>query len=159
MPPLLYGKMRPEIDNLTKGGNMFSGSQTPPAGQTPSGGKQGTTGTGLASNIASLLCYICPPLTGIIFLLIEKEDNDVKFHAWQSVVFGIAAYVVILALELFAGIMGRIAGVLGVIVDFFIPIVTLAVLIVWIICLIKAYQGDRWRIPVIGDFAAKKAGV
>ncbi len=131
---------------------MISGAQsTPPAG--------GGQGTGLAPNIAGLLCYICSPITGIIFLLIEKENLDVKFHAWQSLVFGIAYIAVVIVLEILAAIMGLLASVLGIIVGFFIPLVMLAAFIVWIVCMVKAYQGERWRIPVIGDFAAKKAGV
>lgn len=128
------------------------------AGQTqPTGG--GQQGTGLAPNVASLLCYICSPITGIVFLLIEKENKDVIFHAWQSLVFGAAYIVVVVLLEVLAGIMGLLASVLGIIIGFFVPLVILAAFIVWIICLVKAYQGERWRIPVIGDFAAKKAGV
>lgn len=126
-------------------------------GQTPQGNP--TQGTGLAPNVASLLCYICPPITGIIFLLIEKENQDVKFHSWQSLVLGISYYIVLIALEVLASIMGLIASVLGIIIGFFVPLLILAAIIVWIVCMIKAYQGERWRIPVIGDFAAKKAGV
>lgn len=132
---------------------MNHGGQTPPAG-----GGAGQS-AGLAPNIASLLCYICSPLTGIVFLLIEKANKDVQFHAWQSVVFGFGYMAVIVALKLLAAIMGVVASVLGVIIDFFVPLVMLAAFILWIICMVKAYQGERWRIPVIGDFAAKKAGI
>ena len=133
---------------------MISAGQLPPSGPTP-----GAQGTGLAPNIASLLCYICTPITGLVFLLIEKENNDVKFHAWQSLVFGLAYIAVVIMLEILAAILGMIASVLGIIIGFFIPIVMLAAFILWIVCMIKAYQGERWRIPVIGDFASKKAGV
>jgi len=125
-------------------------------GQQPTGQPKGT---GLAPNIASLLCYICMPITSIIFLLIEKENADVKFHAWQGTTFGIGYILVIIALEILAAIFGAIASVLGIIIGFFIPIVGLIAFVVWIICLIKSYQGERWRIPVVGDFAAKKAGI
>lgn len=135
---------------------MNSGAQTPPTGGVPPAASQGT---GLAPNVASLLCYICSPITGIIFLLIEKTNNDVKFHAWQSVVFGVGYIALVIILEVLAAIMGLIASVLGIIVGFFIPLVMLGAFIIWIVCMIKAYQGERWRIPYIGDFAAKKAGV
>ena len=119
----------------------------------------GGQGTGLAPNIASLLAYICMPVTSIVFILIEKENQDVKFHAWQGTVFGVAWIVVVLALNILAAIFGAIWSVLGIIVGFFVPIVGLVAFILWIICLVKAYQGERWRIPYLGDFAAKKAGV
>jgi uncharacterized membrane protein len=129
-----------------------AGQETPPAG-----GAKG--GSGLAPNIASLLCYICMPITSIIFLIIEKENQDVRFHAWQGTAFGVGYIILIIALEILAAILGAIASVLGIIIGFFVPIVGLAAFVVWIVCLIKAYQGERWRIPVVGDFAAKKAGV
>lgn len=133
----------------------MAGGQTKPTGTPTGSGK----GTGLAPNIASLLCYICMPITSIIFLLIEKENADVKFHAWQGTTFGVGYIVVIIALEILAAIFGAIASVLGIIIGFFIPIVGLIAFVVWIVCLIKSYQGERWRIPVVGDFAAKKAGI
>ncbi len=125
------------------------------------GQPQGTMpkGTGLAPNIASLLCYICAPFIAIAFLVIEKENQDVRFHAWQGTIFGCALIAVILAIELVAALFGLIASFLGLIVSFLIPVVAIAGFIVWIICLVKAYQGERWRIPYIGDYAASKAGV
>ena len=99
------------------------------------------------------------PISSIIFLIIEKENQDVRFHAWQGTAFGVGYIILIIALELLAAILGAIASVLGIIVGFFVPIVGLAAFVIWIVCLIKAYQGERWRIPVVGDFAAKKAGV
>ncbi|OGQ50494.1 MAG: hypothetical protein A3I09_01095 [Deltaproteobacteria bacterium RIFCSPLOWO2_02_FULL_47_10] len=124
---------------------------------TPAG--SGQSGTGLAPNIASLLAYICPPITSIVFLLIEKENLDVKFHAWQGTAMGVAWIVLVLGLNLLAAIFGAIWSLLGIVIGFFVPIVFLATVIIWIVCLIKAYQGERWKIPYLGDFAAKKAGV
>lgn len=130
--------------------NQPTGGQTPPPA---------AKGTGLAPNIASLLCYICMPITAIIFLVIENSDQDVKFHAWQGTAFGVSYIVVLIALQILAAIMGAIAGFLGAIVGILIPVVAIAAFVVWIICMIKAYQGERWKIPYIGDFAAKKAGL
>jgi len=119
----------------------------------------GTKGSGLAPNVASLLCYICMPITSIIFLLIEKENKDVQFHAWQGTAFGVAYIVAIVALQILAAILGAIANILGVIIGLLIPILGIVAFVLWIICLIKAYQGERWKIPYIGDFAAQKAGI
>lgn len=119
----------------------------------------GSKGSGLAPNVASLLCYICMPITSIIFLLIEKENKDVQFHAWQGTAFGVAYIILIIALQILAAILGSIANILGVILGLLIPIIGIVAFVVWIICLIKAYQGERWKIPYIGDFAAQKAGV
>lgn len=122
-----------------------------------SGGQQ--SGTGLAPNIASLLCYVCMPITSIIFLVIEKQDADVKFHAWQGTLFGGGYIVALVALQILRALFSWIAGFLGAFVGIFIPLLGLVAFIGWILCLVKAYQGERWRIPVIGDIAAQKAGV
>ena len=116
-------------------------------------------GSGLAPNIASVLCYICMPITSVIFLLLEKESKDVQFHAWQGITFGVGYIAVVVALEIMSAILGAIISFLGVIVGLLVPVVGLVAFILWIVCLVKAYQGERWKIPYLGDFAAKKAGL
>lgn len=121
-------------------------------GQTPA-----SQSSGLAPNIASLLCYVCTFVTGIVFLVIEKENKDVRFHAWQAIVFGAAALVVQIALSILGAILGTIAGFLGAIFAILSPIVWLVFFIFWIIAMIKAYQGERYKLPVLGDIAEKQA--
>lgn len=126
----------------------------------PTGGTGQAGGTtGLSSNIAGLLSYICMPITSIVFLLVEKENLDIRFHAWQGTIFGVGYIAAVLALQIMAAILGAIWSVLGIIVAFFVPVLGLVTFVVWIVCLVKAYQGEKWRIPVIGDIAAKKAGI
>lgn len=122
-------------------------------------GQQGGSGTGLAPNIAALLCYICMPITSIIFIVLEKANADVRFHAWQGTILGVGYIVVLIALQILSAILGYIIGVLGALVGICIPIVAIATLVLWIICMVKAYQGERWKIPYIGDYAAKYAGL
>lgn len=130
-----------------------------PQGGGGQGGQPKQEGSGLAPNIASLLCYVCAPFTSIAFLLIEKENLDVRFHAWQGTIFGVGYIALIILIEILAAILGMIATFLGILVGFLVPVVAIVALILWIICLVKAYQGERWRIPYIGDYAASKAGV
>lgn len=111
----------------------------------------GSGGTGLAPNIASLLCYICAPVTSIIFIVLEKQNLDVKFHAWQGTFLGCAW----IAVYVFINIM---ASLMGYFVYYFLWPINLGLFILWVICVIKAYQGERWKIPVVGDLAAKQAG-
>lgn len=125
-----------------------------------SAGQGSAGGTGLAPNIAGLLCYVCSPISSIIFLLIEKENKDVLFHAWQGTLFGVAIFLLHIALNILGFLMGKMADFLGgIILNFLLPILWIGVLILWVVCLLKAYQGEKWRIPVIGDIAAQKAGV
>lgn len=82
-----------------------------------------------------------------------------QFHAWQATTFGVGYIVVIVAVEILASLLGALVSFLGVVIGLLVPLIGLVAFILWIVCLIKAYQGERWRIPYVGDFAAKKAGL
>ena len=103
---------------------------------------------GLSENAACGLSYITI-IPAIIFLVVAPYNTNpnVKFHAWQSIFLGIAAFAL--------GIIG-IIPILGWIILLF---GMLALFIVWIICVIKAFGGSRFVIPVLGPLAAKQAGV
>jgi uncharacterized membrane protein len=99
--------------------------------------------TGLEPNIAALLCYLGAWVTGVIFLIIEKRDSFVRFHAVQSIaVFG--------ALTVAWALLGRIpyAG------DFLAAAIGIGGFILWVVLMVKAYQGELYRLPVAGDIAA-----
>lgn len=84
-------------------------------------------------------------VSGLVFFLIEKENKFVRFHAFQSmVVFG--AFTV-LAIVLTITVIG-IALV---------PILSILELVLWIVLMVKAYQGDKFKLPVVGDMAEKNA--
>lgn len=102
------------------------------------------TSTGMQENVASLLCYLAGWVTGIIFLLIEKENRTVRFHAMQSiVVFG-----ALMVLQIILGMIPVIGWGLMVVVN-------VCALVLWIVLMIKAYQGQMLRIPVAADIADK----
>lgn len=115
-------------------------------------------GSGLAPNVASLLCYVCVFITGIIFLAVEKNDKEVRFHAWQSIFFGIAFLVVQIAISILGAILGAISSLLGTLIGILTPVVGLVFFIFWIICLIKAYNGEHYLLPIIGPIAEQQAG-
>jgi uncharacterized membrane protein len=101
-----------------------------------------TSGTGLPRNTAAALAYVLGWLTGIIFLLIEK-DKFVRFHAMQSIItFGL------LTVFSFVPVIGWILSPLVMIVGF----------ILWLVLIFKAYQGEEFKLPWIGDFAQNQVG-
>jgi uncharacterized membrane protein len=102
--------------------------------------------TGLEPNVAGLLCYVLGFITGIIFLIIEKESRFVRFHAVQSILFSVILFIIRVVLAFIPGI-GWILSM----------IVSLATLVLWILLMIKAYQGEMYKLPVIGDIAEKQA--
>lgn len=113
--------------------------------------------SGLAPNVASLLCYVCGFITGIVFLVIEKDHKDVRYHAWQSIFLTIAAFTVLLAVSILNAIVGAISTILGALIDILNPVAALGFFILWVVCLIKAYNGERYQLPIIGPLAEKQA--
>lgn len=109
------------------------------------------TTLGLEENIESALSYVLGPATGIVFLVLEKENKNVKFHAMQSTVYIGILMVLNFIVNIFCGIpiIGFIAGLvswaLGIIT--FVSIVYLAYM---------AFQGKMFKIPYIGDTVWEK---
>ena len=99
----------------------------------------------LDENIASLLCYLLTWITGLIFYLVEKENKMVRFHALQSII-------TFLPLMIIYWIVGAIFwwGGIGYILSI---LIGLLIFILWIVLMIKAYQGERYKLPIVGDIA------
>ncbi len=108
---------------------------------------------GLADNVAGMLAYITI-IPAIIFLVMEPYNKKpfVRFHAFQSIFFGVAWVVLAIALSIIGAI-----PVLGWATLLLWPLIGIGFLIVWIILLIKANGGQMWKLPVIGDLAEKQA--
>jgi uncharacterized membrane protein len=110
---------------------------------------------GLSDNAASGLAYITF-IPAIIFLATAPYNQKplIRFHSWQSIFLSIAWFVVRVGLI----IVGRIPF-FGLIVIPIGMLVGLGFFILWLIVLIKTFNGQMFKIPVIGDFAEKQAGV
>jgi len=105
------------------------------------------TSTGLEPNVAGLLCYVLGWVSGLVFFLLEKDNKFVRFHAMQSIVtFG--ALTVVNFILMFIPIIGWIISYLIGVLAF----------VLWIILMIKAAQGQRYKLPWAGDIAEKQAG-
>ena len=119
----------------------------------PAGAAPGSTATpettGMQENVAGLLCYAAGWLTGLIFFLIDKRPY-VRFHAMQSIiVFGAlnVLYWIVVWSGWFGGFMGW--AFLGLLT----ALLGLLTVACWILCMVKAYQGLRFKLPVIGNLA------
>ena len=108
--------------------------------ETPGSGEKSSTG--LEANIAGALCYLLGFITGILFLVLEKDSKFVRFHAMQStIVFG-GIFVL--------NVILTVIPLVGWLVAMLLFPVTL---ILWIVLMIKAFQGARFKLPVVGDIA------
>jgi uncharacterized membrane protein len=103
------------------------------------------TASGFDENVAGALCYALGWVTGVVFLLTEPSNRFVRFHAWQSTfVFGAACFATLLALPV------PLIGWIFAIVIFYGSVA------LWLILMFKAYQGERFKVPVAGDLAEQR---
>lgn len=102
------------------------------------------SGLGLPRNTTAALAYVLGLVTGIIVLLVEKSDDYVRYHALQSIA---------LSIVWFGGwVVLMVVPVLGWIL---LPIWGLLMFVFWLVAIVKAWQGQWFRLPVIGEYVAK----
>jgi len=96
--------------------------------------------TGLKKNTSAALAYVLGPITGVIFLILEK-DKFVRFHAMQSIVVSLTMFVLqwVLGLTIILLILVPLVGIVG--------------FILWLMLIYKAWQGEEWEVPVLGKIA------
>jgi uncharacterized membrane protein len=122
---------------------------------TPAAAAAAPATSGIEENVAGLLCYVLGWITGLIFFLIDKRPF-VKFHAAQSIALNIALFVVYFALAIGFGAF-RIIGI-GFFAIFLYPVLGLFAFILWIFMMYKAYQHEKFMLPIIGGIAESMAG-
>ncbi|MBC8275051.1 MAG: DUF4870 domain-containing protein [Chloroflexi bacterium] len=102
------------------------------------------TSTGMDENVAGLLCYVLGWISGLVFFLIEKKNKFVRFHALQSIiVFGV--------LTLASIVLGWIPFIGWVISS----LISVLAIVLWILLMVKAYQGEKYKLPWAGNLAEK----
>ncbi len=115
----------------------------------------------MSSNIAGLLAYIAGFITGIIFLVVEPYKNDrfVRFHAFQSIFFCAAYIAVAIAWGILSATLFAISlGILWHLVFTVWVLIRIGFFALWLFLMYKAYNNERFMLPVIGPLAAKQAG-
>jgi len=113
---------------------------------------------GMTDNVAGMLAYVTI-IPAILFLVIEPYNKNrfVRFHSFQNIFLHVAAFVCWIALFIISAVLAFIP-ILGHLIAFLLWMcLSVGLLIVWIMLLIKANQGQMWKLPVIGDMAEKQA--
>lgn len=103
--------------------------------------------TGLDQNIEALLCYVVFWVTGLLFLILERENKFVRFHAAQS----LATFLPLFAIWILLSWI----PVIGPVVSFLIRLLSFAL---WILLMVIAFQGKKTKLPWAGDFAERQVG-
>ena len=119
-----------------------------------------TAAAPMTSNVAGALAYILGLITGIIFLVLEQYKNDrfVRFHAMQSIFYNVACIVVLIACEIVFGIIFSIAGSISFLLAPLWWLLWLGMFGYGLYLMYQAYSNRQYRIPFLGDLAAKQVG-
>ncbi|MBV9490589.1 MAG: DUF4870 domain-containing protein [Verrucomicrobia bacterium] len=117
-----------------------------------SGGGPATGTTGLPTNVAAGLCAIFTLVGGVVFYFIEKRDTFVRHWAVQSIFFGGTWFAFNILLTIVITVAASLPGLHLILVPLLLlvqAIVHLGFFVLWLIGIIKAFQGDRWEYPYI----------
>jgi uncharacterized membrane protein len=146
--------------SLSDGAGFCNNCGAPAGGPTPQSAPLTPQSLPLSSNIAGALAYLGLLITGIIFLAVAPYNKDpfVRFHAFQSIFLSLA-YIVfsivwgaIFGMFFVAG-LGFVWSMLGLVAS----LVRLAFLLLWLFMMYKAYNNERFSLPIVGPLAASKA--
>jgi uncharacterized membrane protein len=145
-------KFCPGCGQAMAGAAAGGGAQPNPAGPTSSGGLN--TDASENQNVMGALAYLLIP--AIIFLVVEPYSKNrlIRFHSFQSLFFCLAS----VGIQIVLGILSSILAFVGIgfLIALVMPLVSLALFVVWIILVIKAFQGQQYKLPMIGDWAQQQ---
>jgi uncharacterized membrane protein len=115
----------------------------------------GPTGTGLDPRVAAALSYLVGWFTGVLFLMLERENRYVRFHAMQSLVGLGGLFVVWAGLLMLSAMVMFFSAAMFRVLFWGAMLAWIASLIVWLICMVKAYLGEVWKLPIAGEIAER----
>lgn len=126
--------------------NVFK-DETITEGEAAERGRESTLG--LDENIASLLTYLGTIVTAIIFIIIEKENKVVRFHAFQSLFTFSSVFILNIIITFTIGLI-PIIGMLVMLV------LWLGSMGLWVFLMYKAFQAEKFLVPIVGELAEKQ---
>lgn len=131
-------------DELTEDKKVLTmeNKKTPDTEDRKASGTEDRKTLNIDENLAGLLCYSLGAITGIIFLILEKQNRFVKFHAMQSIIVSLSLYVIYFIVSMLPFI--------GIALGFLVSLISFAL---WILLMIKAYRHEWCELPIIGSTA------
>jgi uncharacterized membrane protein len=151
-PPQAPGGVPPYQQQPPSGGYQYQQPYGQP-GQYNTSHPNGATTLNLDPNVAAGLSYLGAWLTGLIFFLMEKQNRFVRFHAMQSIL----SFAALTVLSIIVSILGTVLSAISIVGCLLTPLVSLLWLAVWLVCMINAFQGKYFKLPIIGDYAERYA--
>lgn len=136
-------------DSAQTSDSQEQGSNQPQQGtsqnQAQTSSQQGKSSTGLEENAAGALAYVLSFISGVVFLIIEEDSEFVRFHAMQSTI----TFGGLFVLQFIVGLVPIIGWIISI---FIFPVW----LILWIVLMVKSYQGKRFKLPIVGNIAEQQ---
>lgn len=130
-----------------------------PHRRTPESGSGGgrrprvRRGSDLDPHLSGALAYLLGPITGILFLILDRHHPFVRFHAVQCLVVSVVWFAAGLAIGILGVLLGWIP-LLGWLVEVGLAVVVSGVgLVLWVLLMVRAFQGEEWEVPVLGRYA------
>ena len=111
------------------------------------------TSLGLSENIEGALCYSFGFVTGIVFLFLEDENKFVRFHAIQSTIVFLPLFIIYIAIT-FLPMVGMIMDMMSW--PIVVPVFSVIMIIFWLFMMYKAFIGERYKLPIVGNFAERQ---
>jgi uncharacterized membrane protein len=130
---------------------------SPPPTPGPELGPKSTS-TGLPSNMAAAIACI-PLVGGIVFYILEKHDSFVRFYAMQSIIFGVGWILIHIGCAIVSGLFWHVPGIgwfFGPLWGLVWWLINLALFVLFVVTVVKAFTGVRWEIPYVGPIARKQ---
>lgn len=131
---------------------MTTNDVTPGA---PAGVEEGKSSTGLAPNAAAALSYLAWWVSGLLFFLVERESRFVKFHAAQALAGLGALWALGLTMWAFAFAALFVSAALFTALLYVAYAVWMIGIIVWAVCIVRAWKGDEFELPIVGPMARR----
>ena len=129
------------------------------SGPLPGPGPGSPSTTGLDPALAGALAYLAGPLSGVVVLIAERSSTSVRFHAWQSILALGGLWALGFFLYVFAFTALFVSATAFRVLLWLAVLVWAGWIVLWVICLVKAYQGERFKLPLAGDIAERKAAL
>lgn len=115
-----------------------------------------TTTTGLEPRTAAALSYLAGPFSGGLMLWVERDNAYVRFHAWQSLIGLGGLALALLASYAFAAMAMFISASLVTLLFNVAAVIWIVLVITTLLCAWKAWSGERWRLPLVADYAERR---
>jgi uncharacterized membrane protein len=150
-------------DTSASGASASAGGAPPPPPPAYSGtvasAPPSAQAAGLEENLACALCYLLGLLTGVLFLVLAPYNQNrlIRFHAFQSIFLHLGSIVVFVGLMIVMGVLHFIPFLGAMLALMLYPLVGLAFMILWLMLMYKAYNKERWVLPIIGPLAEQQA--